>query len=46
MDWYLQSNFPAILHILAQIKEAGNLFFRKVAKKRCFTVCRLFTCPF
>ena len=31
MDWYLQSNFPAILAILQDIKEAGNIFFRQVS---------------
>jgi hypothetical protein len=30
MDWYLQSNFPALLTIINYIKEAGNIFYRQV----------------
>ena len=30
LDWYLQTNFSTILIILKDIKESGNIYYRKV----------------
>ena len=30
MDWFLQTNFQPILSMLKDIKESGNIYYRKV----------------
>ncbi|XP_023328784.1 peptidyl-prolyl cis-trans isomerase H, partial [Eurytemora carolleeae] len=42
LDWYLQSNFSTILNILKDIKESGNIYYRKgdhVAATRKYKKC-------
>jgi len=34
IDWYLQANFGKILSILKDIKESGNIYYRKGDQKR------------